>query len=68
MEWIFGEGGVMTLYEKIIHLYPELDGYDFATGIITLQNDSDGRGDYIAKWEHPTLAKPTDEQLAAVGE
>jgi len=56
----------MTLYEKIIQLYPELTGFDFAANIITLQNDSDGRGDYIAKWEHPTLAKPTDEQLAAV--
>ena len=31
-----------------------------------LQNDSDGRGDYIAKWEHPTLAKPTEEQLAGI--
>jgi hypothetical protein len=58
----------MTLYEKILKIYPELEGYDFANESITLQNDSDGRGDYIAKWEHPTLAKPTDEQLAAVGE
>jgi hypothetical protein len=33
-------------------------------GTITLQNDSDGKGDYIAKWEHPTLARPTEEQLA----
>ena len=53
----------MTLYEKIIALYPQLSNYDFAFGDIKLQNDSDGRGDYIAKWEHPTLAKPTDEQL-----
>lgn len=53
----------MTLYEKIIALYPELTENDFLT-VITLQNDSDGRGDYIAKWEHPTLAKPTEEQLA----
>jgi hypothetical protein len=53
----------MTLYEKIIALYPELADFDFASGVITLQNDSDGKGDYIAKWEHPTLAKPTDEQL-----
>jgi hypothetical protein len=52
------------LYEKIIKLYPELASFDFASGVITLQNDSDGRGDYIATWEHPTLAKPTDEQLA----
>jgi hypothetical protein len=53
----------MTLYEKIIALYPSLTDKDFVT-VITLQNDSDGKGDYIAKWEHPTLPKPTDEQLA----
>jgi hypothetical protein len=44
-------------------LYPSLTQQDFLTAI-TLQNDSDGKGDYIAKWEHPTLAKPTDEELA----
>ena len=44
-------------------LYPNLPQQDFLT-VITLQNDSDGRRDYIAKWEHPTLARPTDEQLA----
>lgn len=53
----------MTLYEKIKALYPELEDRDFMT-VITLQNDSDGRGDYIAKWEHPTLPLPTEEQLA----
>ena len=53
----------MTLYDKIIALYPELQDYNFAMGDITLQNDSDGRGDYIAKWEHPSLPKPTEEQL-----
>ena len=53
----------MTLYEKIKQLYPDLTDNDFLT-VITLQNDSDGKGDYIAKWEHPTLAKPTDEELA----
>jgi hypothetical protein len=51
------------LYEKIIAIYPELTQQDFMT-VIILQNDSDGKGDYIAKWEHPTLAKPTQEQLA----
>ena len=51
------------LYDKIMALYPELTQHDFLT-VITLQNDSDGKGDYIAKWEHPTLAKPTDEELA----
>jgi hypothetical protein len=53
----------MTLYEKIKALYPQLQDVDFLT-VIALQNDSDGRGDYIAKWEHPTLARPTEEQLA----
>ena len=53
----------MTLYDKLIQLYPSLTQQDFLT-VITLQNDSDGKGDYIAKWEHPTLAKPTAEQLA----
>jgi hypothetical protein len=52
----------MTLYEKIMDLYPELTSQDFLT-VITLQNDSDGKGDYIAKWEHPTLEKPTEDQL-----
>jgi hypothetical protein len=52
------------LYEKIIAIYPDLTIYDFgALGTIRLQNDSDGRGDYIAKWEHPTLTKPTEDQL-----
>ena len=53
----------MNLYEKIMTLYPSLTQQDFMT-VIRLQNDSDGKGDYIVKWEHPTLAKPTAEQLA----
>ena len=51
------------MYDKIMKLYPELTQQDFLT-VITLQNDSDGKGDYIAKWEHPTFAEPTQEQLA----
>ena len=57
----------MTLYERIMPLYPSLTQQDFLT-VITLQNDSDGRGDYIAKWEHPELARPTQEQLDEVTE
>jgi hypothetical protein len=53
----------MTLVQKIMILYPNLVAQDFLT-VIELRNDSDGKGDYIAKWEHPTLAKPTDEELA----
>lgn len=54
----------MTLHEKILAIYPELLTYDFCMGGIRLQNNSDGKGDYIAKWDHPTLARPTDEELA----
>jgi hypothetical protein len=53
----------MTIYEKIKALHPDLQDADFLT-VITLQNDSNGKGDYIAKWEHPTLPRPTDEQLS----
>jgi hypothetical protein len=53
----------MTLYDKIKLLYPSLEDKDFMT-VITLQNDSNGVGDYIKSWNHPTLARPTTEQLA----
>ena len=52
-----------SLYERIKALYPELTDRDFMT-VIRLQNDSNGRGDYIAAWDHPTLPRPTEEQLA----
>jgi hypothetical protein len=58
----------MTLYDKIIVLYSELTLDDFMplTGTILLQNDSDGRGDYIKSWTHPDLTQPTQEQLDAI--
>jgi len=50
----------MSLYEQIIAIYPELTADDFNpfTGTILLQNDSDGLGDYIKAWNHPTLPHP----------
>jgi len=57
----------MTIYEKIKQIYPSLVDSDFQPeGTIHLQNDSNGAGDYIAFWNHPTLAKPTDAQLAEI--
>ncbi len=56
---------MMTLYDRIMAIYPTLVTQDFLT-VIRLQNDSDGRGDYIAAWNHPTLPRPTQEQLDAV--
>ena len=54
----------MTLFEKISEIYPELSIADFLpiTGTIVLQND--GFEDYIKEWNHPTLTRPTEEQLA----
>lgn len=59
---------MMTLYDRIMAIYPTLTQADFGplSGAIRLQNDSDGRGDYIAAWNHPTLPRPTQEQLDAV--
>jgi hypothetical protein len=55
----------MTLYDKIMQLYPALKQEDFLT-VIRLQNDSDGRGDYIKSWTHPDYPQPTEEQLAGI--
>ena len=52
----------MELWEKIIEAYPEIKPTDnFRSLGIYLQNDSDGTGDYIAKWEY---LKPVPEALA----
>jgi hypothetical protein len=56
----------MELWEQIIETYPELNPTaDFRELGIYLQDDSDGLGAYIAKWEYSqpipeglTLGKP----------
>lgn len=55
----------MNLYDKILALRPNLTSEDFypTNGTIVLQNDSDGKGDYIKEWNHPTETRPTDEEL-----
>ena len=54
-----------TEWQVYLTEYPELTERDFMT-VIQLQNDSNGTGDYIKAWNHPTLAKPTDAQLAEI--
>lgn len=58
----------MSLFEQITEAYPELSADDFNPiyGSILLQDDSDGVGAYIAKWEYDkpipeglTLGKPS---------
>lgn len=52
----------MSLFEEITAAYPELTDNDFnpVSGSIMLRNDSDGEGDYIAKWE---FSKPIPSGL-----
>ena len=58
----------MELWEQIIKIYPELADNNFVafSKEIILQNDSDGTGAYIAKWDYSqpipdglTLGKPS---------
>ena len=56
---------MMSLFDKIKTIYPSLTDVDFHPifGTIVLQNDSNGQGDYIAKWNHLTFAKLSDSEL-----
>ena len=57
----------MELFEKVFKAYPELESdKELFMNTIILQDDSDGVGAYIAKWEYSkpipdglTLGKPT---------
>ena len=42
----------MELWEKIVAKYSEIDEKCFIDGTIILQDDSDGKGAYIAKWNY----------------
>ena len=57
-----------TLVEIIKEVHSSLSNSDFAYnqgGTIMLQDNSDGKGVFIAKWGHPSLSKPTADQLKA---
>jgi len=57
----------MALYDQILAIYPTLTQADFMpNGTIHLQNDSDGKGDYIKSWTNSN-PQPTAEQLTATG-
>jgi hypothetical protein len=53
------------MLEKLKALYPQITDQEIIM-YVRFQDDSDGKGVYLAKWEHPTLARPTDEQLASI--
>ena len=52
-----------TLYTKT-KLYLEANSKTWDNTKLSLQNNSDGNGDFIASWSYD-IAKPTDEQLAS---
>ena len=57
---------ITNLAERIKAIYPELTWDDFRVNIV-VQNNSDGQGDFIKEWNHPTYTQPTQEQLQATG-
>jgi hypothetical protein len=52
------------MFEKIISIYPQLTIADFSPVVGTIALQDDGQGVYIKEWNHPTLPRPTDEELA----
>lgn len=42
----------MTIQETIYAAYPELEGADLLAQGIQLQDDLDGKGAWIVKWEY----------------
>ena len=46
-------------------LYIEANSKTWDDTKVSLQNNSDGNGDFIASWTYVGLEKPTDEQIAS---
>jgi len=58
----------MALIDQIMAIYPNLTNADFGpfNETIRLQNDADGKGDYIKSWTNSN-PEPTEAQLQATG-
>ena len=52
-----------TLYTKT-KLYIEANSATWDDTKVSLQNDNDGKGDYISTWTY-SFSKPTDSQIAS---
>ena len=53
-----------SLFTKI-KLYIEANSKTWDNTKVSLQNNSDGKGDFISSWTYDGLDKPTDSQLAS---
>ena len=58
----------ISLSDKIVAIYPDLKGVRFNEGDIIVENNSDGKGEVIAKWDVKGKSKPTEKQLKDVDE
>jgi len=58
----------ISLSDKIVAIYPDLKGVRFNEGDIIVENNSDGKGEVITKWDVKGKSKPTDKQLKDVDE
>ncbi len=59
----------MTLTQKIISIYPELENIctQYPNPPFILQDDSNGLGQYIKMWSY-SQPQPTQEQLDAIND
>jgi hypothetical protein len=55
----------MAQYKTKIKLYLEANSKTWDKDKVSLQNNSDGKGNFIASWTYDGLDKPTDSQLAS---
>ena len=55
----------MALLFTKTKLYIEANSKTWDDTKVSLQNNSDGNGDFIASWTFVGLEKPTDEQIAS---
>lgn len=54
----------MDIFTQLYSIYPELEEeYRNNDRLFTVRDDVNGDGPYIDEWNHPTLTKPTQEQI-----
>ena len=54
----------MDIFTQLYSLYPELEEeYRNNDRLFSVRDDVNGDGPYIDEWNHPTLTKPTQEQI-----
>ena len=55
----------MANFKTKIDLYLKANSKTWENKKVSLQNNSDGNGDFISSWSYDGLAQPNDEQIAS---